>query len=88
MATYRIGITFDDEQNKRFLALAEFYRKKPATLANEIIKAHMKACAADIDSILQARADYEKKVDELREKNSSTFLDNPEFRGGNSHVEN
>ena len=76
MATNRIGITFDDEQNKRFLALAEYYKKKPATLANEIIKAHMKACAEDIDSILQARADYEKKVDELREKNlTSSFVD-------------
>ena len=87
MATNRIGITFDDEQNKRFLALAEFYKKKPATLANEIIKAHMKACAQEIDSILQARADYEKKVEELRrEKNSSAG--NPGFRGGNSHAEN
>ncbi|MBR0060827.1 MAG: hypothetical protein IJP68_05040 [Selenomonadaceae bacterium] len=82
MATYRIGITFDEEQNKRFLALAEFYKKKPATLANEIIKAHMKACAPDIDSILQARADYEKKVDELREKNFGASLDDPGFRGG------
>lgn len=62
----RIGLTLDTEQNKRFLALAEFDKKKPATLANEIVTAYMETRAADIDLILRAKADYEKSIDELR----------------------
>ena len=64
----RIGLTLDIEQNKRFMALAEFDRKKPATLASEIVKAYMETRADDIDSILRAKADYEKNVDQLRNK--------------------
>lgn len=64
----RIGLTLDNEQNKRFIALAEFDKKKPATLASEIVKAYMDTRADDIDSILRAKATYEKNVDELRNK--------------------
>ena len=78
----RIGLTLDNEQNKRFLALAEFDKKKPATLANEIVKAYMESRAADIDLILRAKADYEKNIDALRNKrnvndNSVASLDEP-----------
>lgn len=69
--TRRIAITFDKELNKRFMALAEFDQKKPATLAADILKAYMDARAADIDSILQAKADYEKSLDRLRNKNAN-----------------
>ena len=64
----RIGISLGNEQNKRFLALAEFDKKKPATLASEIVKAYMDTRADDIDSILRAKATYEKNIDELRSK--------------------
>lgn len=67
----RIGLTLDTEQCKRFLALAEFDRKKPATLASEIVKAYMDSRADDIDLILQAKADYEKNVDTLRNKRNA-----------------
>ena len=64
----RIGISLDAEQSKRFLALAEFDKKKPATLAAEIIKRYMLSRAADIDSILHVREVYEKNVADLRDK--------------------
>ena len=67
----RIGLTLDTEQNKRFLALAEFDKKKPATLASEIVKAYMESRADDIDLILRAKADYEKNVDTLRNKRNA-----------------
>ena len=64
----RIGISLGNEQSKRFLALAEFDKKKPATLASEIVKAYMDTRADDIDLILCAKATYEKNIDELRSK--------------------
>lgn len=64
----RIGITFDAEQKKRFLALAEFDTKRPATLAAEIIAAYMDTRAADIDSILQVKAEYGRQIGKLRER--------------------
>lgn len=64
----RIALTLDTNQNKRFMALAEFDKKKPATLAAEIIKTYMDTRAGDIDSILQARELYEQSVDRLRNK--------------------
>lgn len=67
----RIGLTLDNEQNRRFLALAEFDQKKPATLAAEIVKTYMDTRADDIDSILRARADYEQSVDKLRNKHNA-----------------
>ena len=67
----RIGLTLDTEQNKRFLALAEFDKMKPATLASEIVKAYMESRADDIDLILRAKADYEKNVDTLRNKRNA-----------------
>lgn len=69
----RIGITLDENFNERFSALAELRNKKPSTLAAEIIKSYMETCKADIDNILRVKADYEKNVAELRnrEKNSS-----------------
>lgn len=67
----RIGLTLGTVLNKRFMALAEFDRKKPATLAAEIVKAYMDARADDIDSILRAKADYEQSVDKLRNKHNA-----------------
>lgn len=67
----RIGLTLDTEQCKRFLALAEFDKMKPATLASEIVKAYMDSRADDIDLILLAKADYEKNVDTLRNKRNA-----------------
>lgn len=66
----RIALTADPDFNRRFRALAEFDGKKPATLATEILRAYMKSRAADIDSVLQARATYEKNIAKIREKNS------------------
>ena len=70
----RIGLTLDTEQNRRFMALAEFDQKKPATLAAEIVKAYMDARADDIDSILRAKADYEQSVDKLRNKHNADVV--------------
>lgn len=67
----RIALTADADFNRRFRALAEFDGKKPATLATEILRDYMQSRAADIDSVLQARANYEKKIDELRGKKSA-----------------
>ena len=64
----RVGLTLDNEQNKRLLALAEFDKKKPATLASEIVKAYLDTRIDDIESILHAKAEYEKNVDALRNK--------------------
>ncbi len=72
MATFRIGLTLDSTQNARFLALAEFDKKKPATLAQEIVKAYMDTRADDIDSILRAKSDYEKNIDKLRSLSKKT----------------
>lgn len=69
----RIGITLGTELTKRFVALAEFDKKKPATLAAEIVKAYMDTRAADIDSILNAKATYEKNVEELRRNSPPKF---------------
>lgn len=65
----RIGITFSEEDNRRFMALAEMDNKKPATLAAEIILAFMDKRAGEIDSILKAKDEYEKKIAGLRAKN-------------------
>ena len=70
----RIGLTLGTELNKRFMALAEFDRKKPATLATEIIKAYMDSRADDIQSILQAKEDYEKSIDEIRNKHNADVV--------------
>lgn len=64
----RVGLTLDNEQNKRLLALAEFDKKKPATLASEIVKAYLDKRIDDIESILHAKAEYERNVDALRNK--------------------
>lgn len=65
----RIGVTFSEEDNRRFVALAEMDNKKPATLAAEIILAFMDKRAGEIDSILKAKDEYEKKIAGLRAKN-------------------
>lgn len=62
----RIGLTLADGDLERFTALAEFEGKKPATLAADIVKEYMKARAADIDSILTARKNYQRELEELR----------------------
>lgn len=72
MAVYRVGVTFDNEQIKRFRALAEFDRKKPATLASEILQAYMHNRAGDIDLILQTRAEYDKNLEALRNRKSAS----------------
>ena len=69
--TYRIGITFDDEQYQRFMALSEFEEKKPATLAAEIVKAYVSKRSADVDSILTARQEYQQRIDTLRRSKNS-----------------
>lgn len=69
MASNRIGVTLSEEDNRRFMALAEMDNKKPATLAAEIILAFMGERAGEIDSILKAKAEYEKKIAGLRAKN-------------------
>lgn len=66
----RVGLTFEPVEFERFLALAEFDARKPATLALEVVRAFMESRATDIDSVLRARADYEKKIDELRQRKS------------------
>ena len=71
MATNRIGITFDDEQYQRFMALSEFEGKKPATLAAEIVKAYVGTRSADVDSILSARLEYQQRIDSLRRSKNS-----------------
>lgn len=67
----RIGITFDDTQNERFCALAEFDNVKPTTLAANVIKAYMDERASDIEAALRVRADYEKTIAELRKQKKS-----------------
>lgn len=62
----RIGLTFDEQTNKKFLALAELVNKKPATLATEIVKNYMATRESDIERVLQMKRDYEKKIAELR----------------------
>lgn len=64
----RIGITLDDKLNERFSALSELDGKKPSTLALEIVKDYMEARKVDIDNALRVRADYEKKIAELRKQ--------------------
>ena len=62
----RIGLSLSSEMGRRFEALAEFDRKRPATLATDIIKAYMDTRAGDIEKVLRVKADYEKNVEELR----------------------
>lgn len=69
MASNRIGITLSEEDSRRFMALAEMDNKKPATLAAEIILTFMDERAGEIDSILKAKDEYEKKIAGLRAKN-------------------
>jgi hypothetical protein len=64
----RIAISFNEELNRRFFALAEFDRVKPATLAAQILKNYMDSRTDDIDSVLKVRADYEKNIEQLRKQ--------------------
>lgn len=62
----RIGITLNDELNKRFEVLAELEEKKPSTLAAEILKNYMETRKPDIDGVISIRAAYEKNIAEFR----------------------
>ena len=62
----RIGLTFDEQTNKKFLALAELDNKKPATLATEIVKNYMATREKDIERVLQMQSEYQKKIAALR----------------------
>lgn len=68
----RIGLTLNGELLDRFNALAELEGTKAATLATDIIKAYMHEHAAEIDSAIAARENYQRALAEVRSRKSGS----------------
>ncbi|MBR0061330.1 MAG: hypothetical protein IJP68_07600 [Selenomonadaceae bacterium] len=62
----RIGVSLNEEQMRRFEALADLEQKRPATLAAELIMRHMSEHKREIDLILRARDAYANSLAKVR----------------------